>query len=436
MVKQRSHRAADDHGEAASAENAGSSHACIESLAQDVLTRCDALARCSDDADRLTRTFCSPAMREAHRLVTEWMHAAGMATRVDAAGNLLGTYHPPGCDPRRRVLMGSHLDTVIDAGRYDGALGVLLAIATVAAVRDQRLALPWTIETICFSEEEGVRFGAPFIGSRALAGTADAELLNRTDADAVSVMQALRDFGLEPAEIGQCRIEPGSVVAFIEPHLEQGPVLDVADEALAVVSAIAGQTRLNITWTGAGGHAGAAPMAGRRDALPAAAHWISAVEETGRATPGLVATVGRVEVDPNAANCIPRNVRTSLDVRHAEDQVRRRAVASLVDRAGELACAAALEIKVEYVHEHAAMSMDVRLTNQLAAAIELIGSQPQRVVSGAGHDAGVMAAVAPTAMLFIRSPGGVSHDPREAVTLADVTAALDALVNLVQQFRQ
>lgn len=404
----------------------------IEALAHEALARCDALARCSEAPDRLIRTFCSPAMREAHRLVGEWMQAAGMATRVDAAGNLLGMYYPPGCDPRRRVLIGSHLDTVIDAGRYDGALGVLLGIAAVAAMRDLGLSLPWAIETIGFSEEEGVRFGAPFIGSRALAGTADAELLSRTDANGVSVTQALRDFGLQPAEIGQCRLEPGSVVAFIEPHIEQGPVLDEAGEALAIVSAIAGQTRLTVTWTGGGGHAGTAPMAGRRDALPAAARWTAVVEETGRATPGLVATVGRVEVDPNATNCIPRVVRTSLDVRHAGDQVRRRAVDALVARAEEFARSSHLKLSIEYVHEHAAMPMDIALTNRLAAAVESAAGPPRRLVSGAGHDAGVIAAAAPTAMMFIRSPGGVSHDPREAALLDDVAAALNALVRCVE----
>lgn len=404
----------------------------IEALALEVLVRCDALARCSEEPDRLTRTFCSPAMRDAHRLVGGWMQAAGMAPRVDAAGNLLGTYHPPGCDPRRRVLIGSHLDSVIDAGKYDGALGVVLAIATVAAIRDRGLALPWAIEAIGFSEEEGVRFGAPFIGSRALAGTLDAELLNRVDVGGVSVAQALRDFGLEPAEVDQCRIEPGSVVAFIEPHIEQGPVLDEAGEALAVVTAIAGQTRLSITWTGAGGHAGTAPMAGRRDALPAAARWVAAVEETGRATLGLVATVGRVEVDPNATNCIPRVVRTSLDVRHADDEVRRRAVESLIDRARDLARASRLELNVVVAHEHAAAPMNRELSDRLAVASESAAGPPRRLTSGAGHDAGVLAAVAPTAMLFIRSPGGVSHDPSEAATLPDVTAAVRALVRCIE----
>ena len=404
----------------------------LAAIAARVMLRCDELACCSDEPDMLARTFCSPAMREAHGLVSGWMAAAGMTTRVDAAGNLIGTYLPPGCDSQRRVMIGSHLDTVIDAGRYDGILGVMLGIATVEALRAADAALPWAVEVIGFSEEEGVRFGAPFIGSRALTGTLDVDLLGRIDASGKSVAEALAEFGSDIQALAECALASEDLVAFIEPHIEQGPQLEAADVPLGVVTAIAGQTRLTIAWNGPGGHAGTVPMGARSDAFTAACRWALAVEEVGRAIAGLVATVGRVVVEPNASNCIPRRVTLSLDVRHDDDVVRIAAVTQLVERAKEIAREGELEVSVQTLHEHAAVGMDLKLTNVLAAVVAADGAAASRLVSGAGHDAGVMAGVAPTAMLFVRCLGGVSHDPAESVSQHDVAAAIEALVCSVE----
>ena len=405
----------------------------IAQLAAEAHQRCEVLARCSDVAGRLARVFCSPAMREAHRLVADWMAAAGMATRVDAAGNLRGVYLPPGCDSMRRVMIGSHLDTVVDAGKYDGILGVMLGIATVAAVREAGVALPWAVEVVGFSDEEGVRFGSPFIGSRALAGTLDASMLSLRDAGSVSVSEALREFGVDPAGVPECAVKVGEVVAYLEAHIEQGPRLEQLGAPLGVMTAIAGQTRLTVEWNGAGGHAGTVPMEARNDAFTAACRWAAAVEDLGRATPGLVATVGRVVVEPNATNCIPRRVQTSLDVRHADDAVRTEAVRRLCERAAELGRQSRVGVEVRYDHEHAATPMDAELTSRLSTAIGNSGGRPHRIVSGAGHDAGVMAAVAPAAMLFVRCRGGVSHDPAEFASLEDVTAALGVMMSFVEQ---
>lgn len=405
----------------------------IAELADEAYRRCDELGRCSDEAGRITRVFCSPAMREAHRLVAGWMAAAGMATRVDAGGNLRGVYYPPGCDSQRRVMLGSHLDTVVDAGKYDGILGVMLGIAAVAWLRDMAMPLPWGVEVIGFSDEEGVRFGVPFIGSRALAGTLDAALLGLPDARGTTVGEALREFGANPAEADQCAVAPGEIVAYIEAHIEQGPWLESVNAPLGIVRAIAGQTRLTVEWTGVGGHAGAVPMAGRRDALTTACRWVTAVEQLGRETKGLVATVGRLEVDPNATNCIPRRVRTSLDVRHEDDAVRVEAVRLLVKRAFELREATQVGVEIRYDHEHAAVEMDAGVVVRLNNAIGHAGGRPHQMASGAGHDAGVMAKVAPTGMLFLRNPGGVSHDPTESVSLEDVTEALGVLVSFIEQ---
>jgi allantoate deiminase len=412
-------------------------------LATEILDRCDALARCSDEPGRITRIFCSPAMHEAHRLVIEWMKSAGMASRVDAAGNLIGTYLPPGCDSRRRVMIGSHLDSVADAGRYDGILGVMMGIAAVESLRERGVALPWAMEVIGFSDEEGVRFGAPFIGSRALAGTLDASVLALQDAGGLTMAEALEQFGVEPpfgrelgAErqaIAECAIAPGSVVAYLEPHIEQGPLLELVSEPIGVVTAIAGQTRMTMEWAGEGGHAGTVPMMQRNDPLLGACRWTMAVDQLGRETKGLVATVGRVEVDPNVPNCIPRRARASLDVRHSEDAVRHEATRQLLELAERIAAESRLMFVAERDHEHAAIAMDAGLTERWARVIAAAGHEPQRLVSGAGHDAGVIATVAPTAMLFLRSPGGVSHHPAEAVTHGDVAAGLAALVQFIEE---
>jgi allantoate deiminase len=402
------------------------------------MERCDALARCSDEPGWITRFFCSPAMKSADRLVGEWMKSAGMSTGLDAAGNLIGTYHPPGCDPERRVIIGSHLDSVANAGRYDGVLGVLMGIAAVEALRDAATPLPWAIEVIAFSDEEGVRFGLPFIGSLALAGTLTEEMLELRDRDGVTMAEALEEFGAKPQAadsrqaLEDCILEAGSVVAYIEPHIEQGPLLEFVGEPVGVVTAIAGQTRMTLTFEGQGGHAGTVPMAQRADPLVAACRWAVAVEELGRATAGLVATVGRVEVEPNISNCIPRRAAVSLDVRHADDETRQSAVMQLVERAERVAREAKLKLSIDHDHKHAAVAMDAELTERLAAVIAQAGHEPQRLVSGAGHDAGVIASVAPAAMLFLRCPGGVSHDPAEAVLPEDVEAGLGVLVRFIE----
>ena len=397
------------------------------------MQRCDALARCTDEPGRITRLFCSPAMRAAHGLTAEWMEVAGMNVRCDAAGNLRGTYAPAGCDASRRVVIGSHLDTVADAGRYDGVLGVMMGIAVVEALRQTSVALPWAIEVIGFSEEEGVRFRLPFIGSRPLAGAFDEALLTLRDDAGVSLAQALSAFGCDSKSIGDCCATPGSIVAYIEPHIEQGPLLEATHQPLGVVTAIAGQTRLTVEWAGEGGHAGTAPMNLRNDPLPIAGRWAIEVEDAGRTTPGLVATVGRLSVDPNVPNCIPRCITASLDVRHQDDAVRIAAVDKLLALAEKLAQSANLAMRVERQHEHAAVAMDARLVEALANSVAEVQGAPQCMVSGAGHDAGVMAAVAPTAMLFLRSPGGVSHHPAEAVEESDVALGLQVLVDFIHK---
>jgi allantoate deiminase len=408
---------------------------------QAIVDRCRALAALSETSGGLLRTFLSPPMREAHRLIAQWMEAAGMQVRTDAAGNLRGVYPAvlagesvcptsparqsgagaSACQPR--LLLGSHIDTVPNAGAFDGVLGVVMAIAMVDALGGRKL--PFSIEVAAFSDEEGVRFGVPFIGSRALAGTIDAELLARRDAAGASVEDAIRAFGLDPAHLPEARLDRGTF-AYIEFHIEQGPVLESLGLPLGVVTAIAGQSRLTVIFRGQANHAGTTPMHLRRDALAAAARWISLVERYARSTPSLAATVGAVEVRPGAANIVPGEVRASLDVRHADDAIRRRSTAVLLDAAKRIAAPSGIAVEWQPHSDVAATACDPCLVAALARAVAAAGFPVHKMSSGAGHDAMILAARIPVAMLFLRSPGGISHHPDETVNAADVDAALSA----------
>jgi allantoate deiminase len=405
----------------------------LAELAQQALARCDVAATFSEEPGRITRTFCSPAMAELHAALRGWMQAAGMTCRVDAAGNLFGRLESPLRPNAPALLIGSHLDSVPNAGKYDGVLGVMLGLALAEAVKRSGLHLPFDIEIVGFSEEEGVRYGVPFIGSRALIGDCDEALLQRQDANGVSVAEALRGFGCNPDRIASAEAPAERYLAYLEPHIEQGPVLESENSPLSVVTAIAGQTRATIRFVGTAGHAGTVPMALRRDALAAAAEWITQVERIGQLTPGLVATVGTIEVLPSAGNVIPGEARLRLDIRHTDDAVRNVAVDELQQLGRSLAVRRGIEFEFSVEHEHAAVAMDQQATEFLKQSIVDAGHRPIELPSGAGHDAAVMARRWRAAMLFVRCRGGVSHHPDESVTLADVTSALTALWHFVQR---
>jgi allantoate deiminase len=397
--------------------------------ANEVIVRCRKLASFSEDAGGTRRTFLSPPMHDCHREVAAWMKALGMTVSVDAVGNLRGWY-PGASSAAPRILMGSHLDTVPDAGAFDGILGVVLAIALVESL--DGLKLPFGIEVIGFSEEEGVRFGVPFIGSRALVGKVDEELLNRHDEHGVSVRKAIQDFGLNVNDISNAALGD-DVLGYIEFHIEQGPVLENLNRPLGVVEAIVGQNRLEFTFSGRANHAGTTPMHLRHDALAAAAEWIVAVETTARETAELVATVGFVEAKPGATNVIAGEARATLDIRHASDRIRAQALDDLTRRAQAIAAKRGLSITWRTLLAQNAVAMDSFLTNQIEQAIRDSGCQPHRMPSGAGHDAMILAEKVPAAMIFLRTPGGISHDPAESVHLDDVARALDCGFHLLTQ---
>jgi allantoate deiminase len=390
--------------------------------ARRVIEACAAIARCSESADAITRTYLASPVRDVHRFLRSWMDRLGMESWVDAAGNLRGLRRC-GVPNAPRLVLGSHIDTVPNSGAYDGVLGVAIALGLIEALETDRLG--YDIEVVAFSEEEGVRFAAPFLGSRALVGTLDEQLLNRVDAKGISVAQAITDFGLDPADIPAATLHPDSF-AYVEFHIEQGPVLEDLDLSLGVVEAIVGQSRHELAFRGKANHAGTTPMHLRHDALAGAAEWIQAVERKASATAGLVATVGRIHASPGAANVIPGEVRASLDVRHADDAVRLDALAGLLETATRTAASRGLGLETRQQLDEPATPMSPALANALEAAALAAGHRPHRMVSGAGHDALVLAKKLPTAMLFLRSPGGVSHHPDEAVRAEDVRAALDA----------
>jgi allantoate deiminase len=345
------------------------------------------------------------------------MEAGGMTVNVDAAGNLRAVL--PGAEPGRRVfVMGSHLDTVRDAGAFDGILGVVMAVSI--AGYHERHVLPFDIEVIGFSEEEGVRFGVPFIGSRAVVGLLDDQTLSRTDGAGVTIAQAIRDYGLDPKNLRAVTFKTAPL-GFLEFHIEQGPVLDEAGESAGIVEAIAGQSRATLKFLGAANHAGPTPMYLRHDALAGAAMWIASVERLASYNSGMVATVGKIDAYPNVSNVIPGEVTVSLDVRHANDGVREAACRDL--RTGAVMIAKERGLKVEW--NSLLDQRAVRLDESLIQMMEGVSPRKlRRMVSGAGHDAMILAPYIPSAMLFLRSPGGVSHHPTETVKPKDVDLAL------------
>jgi allantoate deiminase len=397
-----------------------------------VVDRCRALAGVSDDRGRLVRLFASPAMERANALVASWMQEAGLAVHVDAAGNLVG--RAEGLDPRAGTLvLGSHLDTVRDAGAFDGPLGVIAAIAALAARHERGAALPYAVEVIAFSDEEGVRFGTAYLGSRAIAGTFPTDLLELVDEQGVSMREALLAFGGDPSDLESASRFGDDLIGYCELHIEQGPVLEERGLPLGVVSAIAGATRAEVTFTGLAGHAGTVPMMSRRDALAAAAEWTLAVEDVGRSTPGLLATVGRLEGHPGAPNVISGRAVATLDARHADDAVRAEAVAKLEQLAAGIARRRSLELTWSVRLDNPAVAMDPELSALLGDAVEATGQPLVRLPSGAGHDAAALADLVGVAMLFVRCDGGISHHPDESVHDDDVAAALVALDGFLER---
>jgi allantoate deiminase len=396
-----------------------------------VISRCWEIAACTEVPGKTTRLFLAPSMHQVHALLRKWMETAGMTIHIDAIGNLRGLL--PGSNPNSpRLIIGSHLDTVPDAGAFDGILGVALGLAVVEELQSRQL--PFAIEVIGFSEEEGVRFSRPFLGSLALVGGLDAETLSRTDHDGISVTEAIQSFDLDPVQLPAAKIA-SDAFAYLEFHIEQGPVLETEDLSLGIVEALVGQTRMQFIFTGQANHAGTTPMHLRHDAMAAAADWIIAVEDYASSHAGLVATIGKVETFPGAGNVIAGRVTASLDVRHSDDAVRKLAVEAILQQAKAAATKRGVHLLSHIQLEQPGVLLNPHLADMLQSAATQTGSSNRRMTSGAGHDAMILAPVIPSAMLFLRSPGGLSHHPDETVLPQDVEAAIATAMEFLLQLR-
>ncbi|MFL5335731.1 MAG: allantoate amidohydrolase [Geminicoccaceae bacterium] len=404
-------------------------------LGANVMAHLHELARCTSEPGRLTRLYLTPAHKGAIRMVQGWMEEAGMTVEVDAAANVVGRY--PGRSPELpALLVGSHIDTVRDAGHYDGNLGVVAAIEAVAALNAAGERLPFAIEVIAFGDEEGVRFPSKLTGSRAVAGTFEPQSLDITDQQGIRLEAALRGFGCDPAAIPGLARRRDAVLGYVELHIEQGPVLEERQLPVGLVTAIAGASRFRIDVVGQAGHAGTVPMELRKDALVASAEMILAVERRGHGAgePGLVATVGALEVSPGAANVVPGKVTFTLDIRAPADADRLKAIEDLVAAFAILAARRHVRVKVEKFYDEPAVACDPGLLALLEAAVQRAGITPYRLPSGAGHDGLAIAALCPIAMLFVRCKGGISHNPAESITTRDADVATHILLDFLRHF--
>lgn len=400
-----------------------------------IIDRCDALAELTEEPGRLTRTFGTSQHRRALDLIAGWMQQAGMTCREDPAGNLIGRYEAGEAGGAASLMMGSHQDTVRDGGRYDGMLGIVTPISAVERLYRDGVRLPFAVEVVAFTDEEGARFQTTLLGSKAIAGTLDPSVLEARDGDGVTIAEAMREFGADPERIAEAAYPPGSLLAFVETHIEQGPQLEGTDRPLGVVTSVAGGTRLEITLAGEAGHAGTVPMNWRRDALMGAAEAALAIERYCRDDGSLVGTVGRIAVRPGAVNVIPGEAVFTADIRAPEDAQRRSAVDSLRRRIKAVAAERGLECRIHVLYDADGCTCEPRLVEALSAAVAAEGMEPLHLYSGAGHDAMAMSAIAPVGMLFVRCRGGVSHHPDESITATDADAATRALWRFLRDFR-
>jgi len=402
--------------------------------ANDILARCDALGRLSESPTHLTRTFLTPEHARANELVAGWMAQAGMSTRIDAAGNIVGRYEGSAADAPA-LMLASHLDTVRNAGKYDGMLGVVAAIACVDRLNREGVRLACPIDVVGFVNEEGTRFGATLTGSRALAGTLNDADLDARDSTGATMREAYAAFGLDPAKVATAARATGDIAAYMELHIEQGPVLEHHNLAVGIVTAISGATRMRVELKGLAGHAGTVPMGQRRDALAGAAEIITFVESRCGATPGLVGTVGWIEASPGAVNVVPGGCAFSLDIRAETDEVRRAAVDDVKGEIADICARRGLDLTFVPLHDAPSSLCSEGLMRELEAACAHEGFATMRLPSGAGHDAMAIAAIAEIGMIFIRCTKGISHNPAEAVLVDDVEAGARVLYRFIREFK-
>ena len=405
-------------------------------LGEEIVGRIAELAAISETPEHLARVFLTREHRAAADLILGWMRLAGMQAHLDAIGNVCGRYEGKVAGSPC-LMLGSHYDTVRDAGKWDGPLGLITAISCVADLHRKGLRLPFAVEVTGFADEEGVRFASTLLGSRAVAGTFDESVLGVKDAAGISMRDALIQFGLDPDHIGAAARAPSELLAYVELHIEQGPVLEGLKLPVGVVTAIAGATRLAASLTGMAGHAGTVPMLLRRDALAGAAECIVEIEEFCRTDQdGLVGTVGYIHAMPGATNVIPGQVSFTIDLRAPTDAHRKLAVADIVRRIENIAKRRKLSLQLDVTHENRTVPCAPWLKRQVSDAIAKAGFRVFELPSGAGHDGMAMIDLADVAMLFVRCRGGISHHPDEQGDVADADAGARVLLRLIENFRR
>ncbi|MFH1341198.1 MAG: allantoate amidohydrolase [Pseudomonadota bacterium] len=404
-------------------------------LGLEIVRRIEALAAISETPDHLTRIFLSPEHRAAADLLLSWMRDAGMAAHLDAIGNVCGRYEGESAG-LPCLMLGSHYDTVRDAGKWDGPLGLITAISCVADLHRRGKRLPFAVEVTGFADEEGVRFASTLLGSRAVAGTFDESVLGSKDSAGISMREALGKFGLDPDHVGAAARVRGELLAYVELHIEQGPVLEGLNLPVGIVTAISGATRLAANLAGMAGHAGTVPMLLRRDALAGAAECIVEIEQFCRTDQdGLVGTVGSIEARPGATNVIPGQASFTIDMRAPSDAHRKLAVADIVRRIESIARRRKLQLQLDVTHENRTVPCAPWLRNQMSEAVAAEGIRAFELPSGAGHDGMAMIDIADVAMLFVRCRGGISHHPDEHVDPDDADAGARVLLRLIENFR-
>jgi len=391
------------------------------------------LGAISSDPSRLVRLFLTPEHRRAADLVASWMRDAGMTVTEDALGTMRGHWRP---EVKKRFLIGSHIDTVIDAGKYDGPLGVVCGILAVREIAARGLDLPFGIDVLAFGDEEGSRFRSTLSSSLACTGNFDQSFLSLTDNDGITFGDAIVAYGKRVEDIPAAAYDPAHVAGYIEVHIEQGPVLEAEDLPLGVVTGIIGQSRMRVTLKGEAGHAGTVPMRMRRDALAGAAEIMLAAEQAALRSEfdGMVATVGQIEALPGASNVIPGCVNFSLEFRSTTDEKRENAIQQVKTAAQHVASRRMLEVTFEQLYGMNTTACTPIMQDQLADVISGLGYRPIRMPSGAGHDAQVMAQLCPTVMMFVRCRGGISHNPAEFASESDMGLAIVALTDFVEAF--
>ena len=400
---------------------------------QRIMQRCDALAAITAPSKGVTRLYLTPEHRRAADLLIAWMQEAGMDAHLDQVGNVIGRYHSRG-GGGPYLMIGSHYDSVVDAGKYDGPLGVLTAIDCVARLNARGERRPYGIEVVAFGDEEGTRFSTALAGSSAVIGSFGAELLSAVDRDGIKLSEALKNYGLDPDKVARAAHPRDTVLGYVELHIEQGPVLQSEDIPVGVVTSIIGQTRARVTFSGSPNHAGTVPMRLRHDPLLAAAEHAIAVERIAKEHQDTVATVGQFQAFPGAMNVIPGSIAMSVDVRAASDDVRNSAYRQIVEAAHDIAVARGVTVGIDKVIDLKAVPCSATLTSQLAAAVEARGVPVYKLPSGAGHDGMAMSRLTDIGMLFVRCKDGISHSPEESVEARDVRVAADALFTFVEKF--